>query len=496
MQVQYKETVEIQEEDGHYAFSAESVEKRLFRQESSVLDCEVEGTIPDDLEGAFHRVGPDPQYPLLPNNIPFDGDGHASVFRIKDGRVDYRSRYVQTDRYVAQDKARRLLFPMYRNPSMDDPSVKGLSRSTANTHIMHFQDKMLALKEDSPPSVLDPFTLETLDANHTFGGKLPSKTFTAHPKFDSHTGNLVAFGASAEGEGTDVISIFEFDIKTADVVWLAKIRAPYVSLVHDFAVTENYIAFFLQPLIEDKQQMARGGINWSWDGSQPSYLGCIRRDGDGSDIHWIKSASRGMYHIMGAFDDNQRLYIDADIAPGNQLPFMPEKNGQPWNPSTALGRVTRISMDMSKGQPSLFEMEAMYPMFGELPRQDDRYNTVPYRYGFRAHFPMGKFDGFTSYARFDHSTRKVETYQAEPNVLLSECVFAPKHEKAREGEGYILGVGMHTDQNNLADLLILDAEHIEDGPIATVKMPSALASQIHGSWTPEYKLATSNGHEK
>ena len=31
----------------------------LFRLEADVRDCEIEGTIPSDLNGAFYRVGPD-----------------------------------------------------------------------------------------------------------------------------------------------------------------------------------------------------------------------------------------------------------------------------------------------------------------------------------------------------------------------------------------------------------------------------------------------------
>ena len=83
------------------------------------------GKVPTDLNGAFYRVGPDAQYPMNPRNIPFDGEGHVSMFRIKDGRVHYRSRFVRNDRFLAQEKAGRILFPMYRNPAMDDPSVKG-----------------------------------------------------------------------------------------------------------------------------------------------------------------------------------------------------------------------------------------------------------------------------------------------------------------------------------------------------------------------------------
>src|SRR6187549_2738509 len=46
----------------------------LYRVEMDVHDCQVEGRIPADLSGAFYRVGPDPQYPMLKGNIPFDGE--------------------------------------------------------------------------------------------------------------------------------------------------------------------------------------------------------------------------------------------------------------------------------------------------------------------------------------------------------------------------------------------------------------------------------------
>ncbi len=68
------------------------------RLEGDLYDCEVEGKIPEDLDGAFYRVGPDPQYPKDPKwqfDIPFDGEGHASMFRIKDGHVDFKSRWVK-----------------------------------------------------------------------------------------------------------------------------------------------------------------------------------------------------------------------------------------------------------------------------------------------------------------------------------------------------------------------------------------------------------------
>ena len=52
---------------------------RLYRVEADIKDCVVEGTIPSDLNGAFYRVGPDSQYAMRPENIPWDGEGHASM---------------------------------------------------------------------------------------------------------------------------------------------------------------------------------------------------------------------------------------------------------------------------------------------------------------------------------------------------------------------------------------------------------------------------------
>ena len=76
---------------------------------------------------------------------------------------------------------------------------------------------------------------------------------------------------------------------------------------------------------------------------------------------------------------------------------------------------------------------------------------------------------------------------------LAECVFAPKNASAREGEGYLLGVATRLDQGGLPDLLILDAEHLEEGPLATVKMPVPIASQVHGWWVSEWEFPRDTG---
>src|SRR4026209_1117969 len=102
-----------------------------FRMEVGLRDCEVDGRLPAGLRGSFFRIGPDFQYPPRLPNIPFDGEGHLGVFHFADGHVDYRSRYVQTQRCKAQAAARESLFGVYRNPYTYDARVAGFGRGPA-----------------------------------------------------------------------------------------------------------------------------------------------------------------------------------------------------------------------------------------------------------------------------------------------------------------------------------------------------------------------------
>jgi carotenoid cleavage dioxygenase len=368
--------------------------------------------------------------------------------------------------------------------------VAGLSRSTANTHVINHKNYILALKEDSPPSALDLLTLETVVPNYTFDDKLPSLTFTAHPKVDSRTGNIVAFGYEAEGHGSDVVSMFEIT-PAGDIPWSAKIRVPYVGLLHDFAVTEEYIVFYVIPLAFDQPQMDRGGIHWSWDGTKSTYFGFVRRGGDGSDVRWIEGPSRSATHVMGAFSDNEQISVDVEMSEANPFPFMPQRDGSPWSPQQGSSHITRLSVDLSRRNPRNYSIEQLYPHVGALPRQDDRYNTVPYRYGFlNCPNPHVEGRGGATLTRFDNQTRTDTYFDFGTSASLAEACFAPRSATAREGEGYLMAVKTNNNENGRGDLVIMDAEHMADGPVATVRLPIRATGQVHGWWVPEAQLPT------
>lgn len=75
-----------------------------------------------------------------------------------------------------------------------------------------------------------------------FNGQLPSLTFTAHPKLDEKTKELLCFGYEAKGDGTPDVCYFSVDAtgNVMETVWLV---APVVAMIHDFAVTENWVSY-------------------------------------------------------------------------------------------------------------------------------------------------------------------------------------------------------------------------------------------------------------
>jgi carotenoid cleavage dioxygenase-like enzyme len=448
------------------------------RTEMDQRDCEVEGDWPVDLDGVFYRVGPDPQYPkpeAYVGDIPFDGEGHVSMFRIQNGHVDYRTRYARNARFVAQAEARRSLFGMYRNPFTDDPSVAGMNRGTANTQLFLHHGKLLVFKEDSPPVYMDPLTLETIDPEYTFGGRLDSQTHTAHPKIDPATGGLIGYGYESTGLLSKDINVYEAD-RSGNIFWSVNVAAPYAGMMHDFCVTQDYIVLYLTNMVADEARIRAGGVHFSYDSTAPCYLGVMRRGGDGRDLKWFTGPNLFCTHVMGGWNEGTKITVDWDGGEGNQFPFFPSLH-EPFDPVKGTGYIRRFTVDVGSRTNDRFQSETIFPeLQGVLSRQDDRFHTLPYRWGFlQVTGPNG------GWGIVDHQ-EKITRIASVPGYSLSEMTFVPRSPDAAEGDGYLIGLGSSTAEGGRSDLILFDLADIAAGPRARVKMPYRCVGQVHGFW--------------
>ncbi|MCY1667302.1 carotenoid oxygenase family protein [Rhizobium sp. SL86] len=462
------------------------------RFEGEVYDLEVDGQVPEDIDGTFFQVAPDPQYPpMLGEDMFFNGDGAISAFCFKNGHVDFKRRYVMTERLKAQRAARASLHGIYRNPYTNDPSVRELNNSTANTNVVVHGGKLLALKEDSAPYALDPVSMETIGL-WDFNGQLTSATFTAHPKIDPATGDLLCFGYEAKGDATPDIVYYEIDAsgRKKREIWIV---APYAAMIHDFAVTENYVIFPLMPLTSDLERLKNGGRHFEWQPGLDQLFGVLRRDGDGSDVRWFTAPNGFQGHTLNAFDDRGRIYVDMPITSGNIFYFFPQADGTVPPPETLASNMMRLTIDMNSTSNGL-EMTPLTPFSCEFPRSDDRYMGRQYSHGFVIAMDPTKpfneerigprpFQFFNQLAHINVGTGKIKTWFADDQSCFQEPIFVPKRADAPEGEGYVIGL-CNRLLDQATDLLILDAQHLDEGPIATVKLPMRLRMSLHGNWVP------------
>lgn len=459
------------------------------RLEGEIRGLEVtQGVVPDTLHGTYYRVGADPAWPpKVPHDFYFNADGMVAMFRFASGHVDFRCRYVRTPRFLAEREARRSLFGAYRNPYTDDPSVAGLSRGLANTNVYWHGGRLLASKEDSPPVQIDPDTLDTV-SEWTWDGDLSSQTATAHPKIDPVTGELVFFGYAAKGETTADIAYYEAD-RTGRIIHEAWFEAPYPSMVHDWAVTEHFVAFPIIPLTSDLERLKAGGPYYVWDGSKDVYLGVVRRRG--STVRWYRGPNRFASHIMNAFDDGRHIHIDTPVGATSAFPWFPDIAGAPFDPDAAKGYLSRWTIDtMADGDG--FAQTRLTDCAGEFPRTDERRATRGYRFGVinLTHVPgqpppADGIPGFRWLGVIDPQTQVMTTRYGGDDSTLQEAVFVPGSQNAAHGDGYVLQLTDRVAQNR-CDLMILDARQVDGEPVATVKLPIRLPGGLHGNWvTPE-----------
>ena len=453
-------------------------QKRMpMRFEADVYECEVEGEIPAELEGAHYRTGGDRQYPSLPEDIILNGDGLASMFRFENGHVSFRSRYVQTERLKREREARRRLYGHYRNRYTDDEAVSNLPErdNTGNTYAFNHHGELYMLREDSRPYRLDPETLETIEVGRF--ERLGSTALTAHPKIDPKTGEWWSYGVFARGEPTTDASLHVFDAggRLIREEWF---HTPYPGLSHDWGVTREHLVFPIMPLTADDQRLRAGGQYYQYDPDLPSAWGIMPRDGSVEQMRWFSIPGIVMGHVMNAYSEGSRVIVDTPVSPGNCFSFFKDKHGNLPAPAETVTQLTRIVFDLAKPDAEAVSLHPVSGALGDMPRIDDRFAMEKYRIGYFAYrdFPnMGV-------GQINWGTGELKLHELQ-GAAAQEPLFVPRSSDAPEGDGFILAV-VDRFADKRTDLLILDGNDVSRPPLATVKLPFALPMAFHGSWMP------------
>ncbi|MEU8900278.1 carotenoid oxygenase family protein [Nocardia sp. NPDC048505] len=464
---------------------------RPTRMEVDAPDLFVEGELPTDLAGVFYRNGAEPLYPPLDEDYHwFDGDGMVYAFFLAGGRVSMRNRWVRTDKLLLEMRAGRRLFGVHGNPATTDPLAAGTRYNTANTNIVIHGGKLLALMEGAPPVELDPRTLDTLGEEH-YGGVVTT-TFSAHPKVDHATGELINIGVLARAKGAQPEIRYDIIDLEGVVTRTEVIPVPHQSMMHTFFVTENFVVFPVTPLDVSVRRAMSGGPMVAWDPDRPTKLGLMPRTGGAADVRWFEAEPRQMMHEANVWEQDGRIVADVAAAEGTAL--FPDLHGRRRSHAETRQSLRRWTIDPRAGTDVVRE-QVLNDRDIQFPRPDDRLMTRRTDFAFansNLHSADGRADGMDSVLRVDTRTGAEDLYHFGAGAAAGELIFAPRVGGTTELDGYALTL-VHRAGAAETHLEVFDAADLSGGPLARVRIPFRIPSGFHCNYysvdSPLYRQA-------
>lgn len=482
----------------------------------------IEGVIPKDLVGTMFRNIP---AGLHAGNYRFkhmfDGDGMiCRVVFDEYGRVRWTNRYVRTEGFIRerreQDVVYRSTFGRDRDDKVNTPLGRFQYKNVGNTNVVYWGEKLLALWENGLPHRLDPFTLDTMGLDKLCGKFRNGITFTTGVDFvdevlrlgDSFTahpyvydGRLIGFNYTPMSDGRTKLSFYEFDDRW-NLVSKAKATLPGFTFVHDFSITENYYVVLMNGLTIERLPLILGQktpgecIRLAKDVNVRIVL-VPRRKHSKKEVKIFETDARVCFHHINAYEKADGSILlntvvqsgrsDLDVFSDFRFPNI---NFQ----RTGVSNLTKFHIRPDQDGP--IRAETLRPHHVEFCVMNPSYIGKKHRYVWMCEsLPLSDSDSSTRYvgspmqvhSKIDLETGEVRQWFAGQRSFVNEPVFVPKQNALEEDAGYLIGfiydAGRKDGPGN--DIVILDAQFPERGPLATIHLPLGLPPGLHASFVPQ-----------
>ncbi len=446
-------------------------------EEITANTLKVIGELPSELSGMFVRNGPNPQWTPLGQYHWFDGDGMLHGVRISNGKATYRNRYVRTRGWQIEQQAGKAVWSgLLEPPQMDNPYGPG--KNTANTALVWHAGQMLALWEGGAPHAVKVPELET-SGEYTYNGKLAS-AFTAHPKVDPVTGEMMFFGYSFAPPYLkySVVS------PAGKLLRTIPIELPIAVMMHDFAITENYTIFMDLPMTFSPKRLQRGEPGFMFERDRPSRFGILPRHGDSSSIRWFESPACYVFHTLNAYEEGDEVVLVACRMSSTTV--LVSQDTQP-DPDGDIPRLHRWRFNLKTGA---VREEMLDDVSAEFPRINEQLLGRKTRYGYAAKSANSPTPLFGGLIKYDLSTGKSQIHEFGYGRYGGEAVFVPRSSAKAEDEGWLVTF-IHDTTQQTSELVVINAQDVTSEPVARVLIPQRVPYGFHGAWISQEQLEAS-----
>jgi carotenoid cleavage dioxygenase-like enzyme len=445
-------------------------------QEITADTLEVIGELPADLSGMFVRNGPNPQRSPIGQYHWFDGDGMLHGVQIINGKATYRNRYIRTRGWKIENEAGKAVWSGFMEPPQQD-NPHGIGKNTANTALVWHAGQFLALWEGGAPHNIQLPELETI-GEYTYNDQLVSP-FTAHPKVDPVTGEMMFFGYSFAPP------YLQYGVVSAQgkLLRTVAIDIPMGVMMHDFAITENYSIFMDLPLTFSPERMQQGEPMMMFENQRPSRFGIVPRHGDNSNIRWFESSPCFVFHTLNAYEEGDEVVLIACRMSSTTILM----GGSQTDPTADIPLLHRWRFNLITGA---VKEEKLDDVPAEFPRVNENLLGRKTQYGYAgkmATSPVPLFEGVIKY-NFSHG--KSQTHEFGKGRYGGETVFAPSLNATTEDDGWLITF-VYDQNSETSELVVVNAQDITSEAVARVIIPQRVPYGFHGAWISEAQLSNS-----
>lgn len=453
------------------------------RQEMTIYGLKVTGTIPEELNGRFLRVGsnPNPFDPEDPRTYNwFIGSGMIFGVRLAEGKaLWYRNRFVKDDKIAKSLGQPRLPGPEVlsrKNPWKGKNGPRFVEANVAQTHVFALGGRTYSFAEGGVLPIEVSYELESV-ARSDFNGTLDG-SWTAHPHRDPHTQAL--HGVSYFWQwGYASYQVVEND---GHVSYRREVPLTGHPVIHDCAITPNW-AIFLDGPVQFNERAHQEGYQFPfvWDQDYPVRFAMVPRDGTpnaGGEIKYIEAPGACIFHTLNAFElPDGKVAVDACQ---NPKLFVNDLSG----PTDSKAFLARFILDPRAGTATT---ETLSDRPQEMPRMDERITGYQERYAY-----MNSRLGNSGILKHDLKNGTQEFFDHGPGRVGIETLFVPSASSKAEDDGWLMTsvIDMPTDTS---EVLVYHAQDLLGGPVAKIHIPHRHNAGFHGNWIPDAEIEQFTG---